>query len=568
MSVITATESRGGLAGYVNPNVSSALRSFAADYWPPHSADASTASSAAVTRVNVATAPRAIAASDSRTYRDDFYYRVHLIPTSIDLGNLVTAQSRTIDVWNAWPDLALSMTDLVITGGDGITVTGDATRPLTFAPLQQRTWDVAVTVDGPPVIAAEVSWVFTGQPSVVLTITGNRLTAWLISPDWGNAGITERLIWLTDVQEAVDGTQDRVVDRQAPRRQWDFDAIAAGRERRLIESTLYDWRARNWALPVWPEMSLLTAPLGAGATAIALDTTSLDFTVGGLVMLWSDPFHYELVEAQAVQAASITLAHPTAQTWGIGTRVYPCRTARLAETPRITRKNSDQLVTSLRFEAVEPCDWPAVAPVATYLGVPVLEDRIDEGTDPQASFDRQLVITDNDTGLVAVDDITGLAWPTQSHAWVLWGRQERAAHRSLLYWLQGRANALWLPSWTDDLVLLTTVASNVASLTVEWAGVTRYLAQRPGRRHLRIELLNGTVLYRTVTASAELDADTEQLSIDTPPGIAIAPSAVRQISWMLLATLASDTVEITHVNTSEGEALCSTSFAGVVAEEA
>jgi hypothetical protein len=97
--------------------------------------------------------------------------------------------------------------------------------------------------------------------------------------------------------------------------------------------------------------------------------------------------------------------------------------------------------------------------------------------------------------------------------------------------------------------------------------VTQFFANQPGRRHLRIELANGSVFYRRVTNSSVVDADTEQLAIDSALGVGVAPPQVRLISWLALVTLAGDTVEIEHVHDSEGIANCGVTFAGVPMEE-
>lgn len=566
MAVITAADSLAGLAGYVNASISSALRSFAVDYWPTHQADIGTGPSLTMTRVAAAAHARAIAAADARSYKDDYYYRIHLLPAQLDLGNLISAQVRTIEVWNAWLATAQTLTAVQATNAAGITVTGPAALPLTFAPLQSLLWSVTVSTAGSPVIDATLSWLFTGLAAVPATVTGNRLTAWMLPPDWGSP-ITESLIWLTDIQQALDGSEYREPVRDTPRRQWEFSAIAWQADRQILELALYDWTARNWVLPVWPDMQPLSAALPAGSLVVPVATTGLDVAVGSLVMLWGDTRTYEMAEVAAVSANSVTLATATVSSWPAQTRVYPCRISRLTDAPKLTRYNDELTTTVARFEAVEACTWPAVAPAATYLGLPVLEDRIVTTQHPDAADGRQLVDLDGDVGLVYVDDITGLAWPVQSHAWLLAGVAARSALRSLLYWLQGKGAALWVPSWTDDVTLLADLTASSIALQVARVGITRHGQLQPGRRHLRVELYSGAVYYRRVTAVSIVDAATEQLAIDSTLGVAIATGDIRQISWLMLCRQASDTVQIAHVNDLAGVATVASRFAGIGAEE-
>ena len=172
-----------------------------------------------------------------------------------------------------------------------------------------------------------------------------------------------------------------------------------------------------------------------------------------------------------------------------------------------------------------------------------------------------MVVIDGDVGLVEVDDFSGLVMGRQTHAWKLYGRAERAQHRSLLYWLQGRAQNVWLPTWTDDVELVEAISDTSQVMVVAWCGISSTLRQQAGRRHLRIQLVTGQVFYRRVDSSSEIDADREQLVISAALGIAIAPAQIAAICWMALSTLDSDRVEIAHINGVDGLAKVRTTFA-------
>jgi hypothetical protein len=555
--------------GYVNANVTLALRSVDTDWigWPTGQTDIGAAPATAMTHVVAAAHPRAINGALAQSYMDDYYYRVHLRPDALNLGQLSTAQQRSIEVWNAWPAKTLTLDEVQAANAEEIIVTAPAALPMTFAPLQSRNWQVSVAITGPSVIDATLSWLFASPADdVALEITGNRLTAWTILPDWAN-GMTETLLWLNDVGEAVAGDQARTPLRGEPRRQIEASYIAYDGDRQLAESLLYGSAARNYVVPIWWDDDVLSSALGAGADSISLTTANRDYAVGAQVLLWRSATNYELVEVSEIADNAITLAHPTINAWPRGTRVWPCRQAALTDTPQIKRQSDWLAGIPIRFEARETCDWTAIAPTTTYQGHPVLEMRPDESDDLSASFARKLNVLDNQISFPVTDDVSGLAWPVQSHPVFRFSRDENAALRSLLYWLGGRASALWVPSWQNDVTLTTLVASNATTLTVRWCGITRYLVGLPGRKHLRIELRDGTVLYRAVTDAQEAGQVSESLSIDSAPGVAIDPAAVRVISWMALCTLASDSVEIQHETDDDGTNTCALAFAGVPAEE-
>lgn len=554
--------------GYVNANVTRALRSVNAAWigWPVGQWDIGVAGTGyTLTRVVAAAHPRALNGQYSRSYMDDYYYRVHVRPQLLALGNLSTAQQRSVEVWNAYPDQTLTLSDTDLSGGSGIEVTAPGALPMTFTPLRSAVWQVGVGLKGPSRVNATLTWLFGGSDDVTLLITGQRVTAWTVLPDWAD-GITETLAWSTDAPQAVNGAQQRTPLRAAPRRQWEFPVIAYGQDRQIAESLLYDASARVFALPVWTDVQWLGSALAAGAPTIAADTDGLDFAVGSQAMLWQSALAYELVEISAIASGLLTLAYPTVDAWPAGTRLYPCRLAALTDWPSLTRNSSRLIQTPMKFEAREQCDWPSVAPTAMYKGYPVLETHIEETDDPSGQYARATTPIDNDIGLPDADDVSGLAWMSQSHAWLLHGRAVRAAHRSLLYWLDGRVQALWVPSWNEDLTLAGPLYAAATSMDIVRCGVAFFLHQQPGRRNLRIELTDGTVFYRGITGATE-GATTEEVSLDSALGVDVQPDQVRTISWMMLATQASDSVEIDHLTDSVGIARCATSFAGIPAEE-
>lgn len=243
----------------------------------------------------------------------------------------------------------------------------------------------------------------------------------------------------------------------------------------------------------------------------------------------------------------------------------------MTDTPELRRLTDRLVYGQLRFEASEPCDWPAQLPSTRYRGFPVLEYRGDESRDPSVGLARRFDRLDGEVGTVHADDLSGLAWTSQTHAWRLVGRAERARLRSLLYGLQGRAEALWLPTWADDLEVIETIGASAVTLTVAACGIARSLRQQAGRRHLRIELLDGTVFHRAVEAASEVMLPNgelqERVRIDTALGLVVRPERIRMVCWMALVTLAGDTVELRHHADSEGVLDCAVSFAGIPAEE-
>jgi hypothetical protein len=231
--------------------------------------------------------------------------------------------------------------------------------------------------------------------------------------------------------------------------------------------------------------------------------------------------------------------------WPAQTKLYPAREAFLDSYPKLKRDNADFSTASPSFLIIEPCDWAAATGLATYRSAPVLENSPAEGS-LEMTHARNTVMIDCDTGVVQIDDPAQLGMPTSTHDWFMQGRANRAAFRSLLYMLKGRQGEIWIPTYQHDLKIAAAVAAGQSYIDVELTGYALYLLGQVNRQDIRIELYNGTILYRRITAAAGLDANTERLTLDTDIGPAVAMTDVRRISYMALCRLNSDAIEIQH----------------------
>lgn len=487
-------------------------------------------------------------------FGDDFFDRIHVEPQVLNLGNVSSVQQRAVRVWNSYRARALTLIEAALSGGEGIVLTAPGATPLPFAPMSERTWQIAVGTDGPPVISATLSFRFDGFNGIPVVIAGQRIVAWAFAPDWSR-GVLERLAWKTDILTSPTQVEQRRGLRSAPRRSFEASMIVDGRERVLLDLAVFGWGGRTWALPIWPDVQWLSTEHALGVRVIACDPRHRDFRVDGLVQLrGKTAFDVEVAEVEAIGGASITLRHPTTKPWPRGTRLYPVRTARLAEPPRITRLTDQAASVSARFDVVEACDWPIVTDAPMYRGYPVLAQRPAETESLSSGWQRPLLTLDNEFGRAFVLDPADWAAPTQAHQWRMHGRVERAAVRSWLYALRGRQHAIWRPTHADDLILVANVSGTATALDVASVGLARFAGLRPGRRDLRIELRGGQAFHRRITAAVALDDDIERLTIDAALGVDMRPRDVQRISFLVLSRGDSDEAEIEHHTDSDGAA--------------
>ena len=387
---------------------------------------------------------------------------------------------------------------------------------------------------------------------------------WPLVPDWSQP-VIETLAWLTDVMQASRSasSQHRML-RATPRRGFAWRSLAEGQDRRVADLLLADRGGSTWWVPVWPDVQVLDNAIPAFAIDLPCRTAGFDFTAPGHALLWRSPREWSVVEVQTIEIDGLMLAEPSVSAWPVGTLLLPLRAGRIGEAPE-EQALTDELGArnSVAAAVIEPCDWPAAMPTATtYRTFPVLEWRPEESEPPSSSAPRTLGIVDNETAQPVVVDMIERALRAQGHTWQLQGRDTQAAWRSLLYALAGRANPVWVPSWTADLRVVAAISALTTFITVEWTGYTLFGRQQAGLRDVRIELWNGTAFCRRITASVQ-GAETETLQLDAALGQAVAVADIRQVCWLRLCTLASDTVEIRHLTDADGVAQCRLAFSEV-----
>lgn len=492
---------------------------------------------------------------------DDWYFRIHITPGLLALGNVVANENFIVGVWNAWLDRTQTLDSIGELNTAGLLLIGQPAPPLIFTRNQERLYTLEIGTVGDPTINAIYTFNFHDAESPVLLVTGSRITAWALTPDW-QIPVREKLAWKTDVLRAWSGKEQRRALRISPRRHVGFSTPMVKLEKQYVENQLFEWGALAWALPMWWDGQRLTAQANPGDVTIPADTVNRDFRFGGLGMVLTDAGHYEVLQITSFTSSLLTLTRPVIATWRAGSRLYPVRAARLLATTRIVRSHGSYATVQPEFQITEPCDWPSASGLPMYRGSPVLEDSPDTDQTAEGGYDRDTYMIDPQTGAISVIDTALVGFPLSGHNWYLKGRTAHENFRRLLYLLKGQQGEIWVPSYEMDLTLVADAAPGDTNLHCATSGFTQFGGSL-NRKDMRVELVNGTVYYKRIVGSAVDTPTTELIGIDTSFGVTVKAASVRRISFMVLSRLASDEITIEHVTRLDGIALSSTPFRGV-----
>jgi hypothetical protein len=470
----------------------------------------------------------------------DFYNRIHVTPTRIDLGNVISTVQREISVWNAF--FVSRVLNLITSAGDeGLSIDDPVGQPFAYGPLQEVIYTVTASTAGPPTIAASYTFDF-DVVDLTVEITGVRVVAWIWEANWIEPPL-EKLEWNTDIIQGDDGSEQRRQLRQYPRIWWEFTYDVADSQRRLFENILYAWGARVWALPIWSDIHHLETEVLAAATVIPVPTAGTDYHVNGLGILIGPDGLYESFEVETVNAESVEIQRPLVNTWGAGTRVYPARGARLQDPRGFGRMHRNYVRGVARFKTEEEIAGTALTETS-YRGYPVMTIEPNWRDAPEIDYQRKLAMRAFGTGKDETEDEAELALPLHAWRWTCLTREDVTIFRQWLYARRGRQKAIWVPTSADDLKLVSVVAPSDTHMVFEACGLVHFAAGDVHRRDIRILLTDGRVFYRRLSDFITVSDELERATINAIFNEEVRPEDVESISWMHLLRMDTDSIEI------------------------
>ncbi len=544
MPTISGFIPRQPVSGYNRTYLSVDLDSYGADWlsslagWgtPP-----SPGAGGLVTHWPVSVASRAVSGAVARSYVDDFYHRVHINPVELDIGNLLSVQTRDVSIWNAhFTSKALS--SIAESDTAGLEESG-VVAPTTFGALEERTLSVTVTTNGPATIDALYTFAFP-EESPTLQVTGRRVVVFGHPPDW-TKGVVEGYEWATDVIESYGGIEQRIGLRAAPRRKLSYSFTTfSENERASLAAALYGWQARVFAVPVWTDAQTLASGLAAGSTSVACVTDGYEFAATGLAVLWAGYNNHEALEVASVGAGTLTFASPTIKNWPAGTQLLPVRLGRLPERIKSTREMAFYMTQQAAFTFNDHPGWPAVDAGDTYLGYRVHDLNARFVNDITIDYMRSVAMLDYKTAHQWVKDKSGFETEIAKWNWILRNRPEIVSFRSWLAARAGRRVPFWTETQGADMKVVATIGASDSSIQIENIGYQRYINGRADRRHIAIRTTSGAAYYRQITGATEIDSTVEALAIDTALGVTIAPAEIESVRFLRLSRLESDNIEI------------------------
>lgn len=476
-------------------------------------------------------------------YAAIFYNRIFVIPNPLDLGNLVSDKSGSINVFNGFFS-PKTLEDIVETNVQGLTLNGPS-LPTIFAPLQEIEYIVDAEVSsGPPTIDASYFYDFAGTANdLTVAVIGARVLA---LPYLFQAGLLERLNWKTEVITSNDGSEQRLKLRNAPRQEFDFDIAIPNGQVAELDSLLYGWRGNFFGLPISSECRLSIGPTSGSSPNIDVNTEFGDFRIGGLAIIYNSPTDFELVNILSFTTNQIIATADLTKVFPAGSLVMPVQVARLLSNPT-RRTNGHRQRLSARFQVTENIVLPTSAAPDQYKGFDVyLDEPLTIGPFINDTYNTRVDLVDFETG--SFDTFSPwLKTKTQRTFGVQFDNLEDVWNfRLWTHRREGKLRPFWMPTFEANFTLITTGSLDVELLVTD-EGQKGLSA---GRNDLAVRTDTGWA-FREIISIVQSGNDL-LVTLDTTLGF--DASTVEYISFMGRKRLSSDRIEINWQGNNTGNA--------------
>lgn len=486
----------------------------------------------------------------------EWFEKCHVFPGELALGNILTTQIRTLELFNAFrrPPQPVEWTVFVNNVGPGVAITNLPSLPFTIASRASFIANVQVLTAGPPAISGTLDFTFGAPTSQTfeVAVTGNRITVFQFRPQ---TPITEKLGFKTDIIRPDDGSEQRIKLREAPRQTISFKVrVDDGRSRDAINAILFDWQARVFGVPIWWESRDLGAPMAINDTLVIVDTTNADFRADGLVMIFDDNLNQEVLEILSFTSSDITLKTGVGQAFdAVNTVVLPVRTAYTKPQLNNTRFAVGPSDFALEFETLDNIDLADASAFSSFQGVgqsvakPVLDGlNFMTGATVAEGNRRRTVILDHQTGPKIQFSPWAKGKPLFQFGFEAKSQAETWDWRLLAHFLAGSRLAFYIPTGRTDFKPLIDIGSGGSNIDFPNYGFTDFVGSVTPRSDLRVLRLDGTQSFHEITGSSVVSSDVERLTVS--PGIvpALPVAEVDRIDIMTLSRIMDDTMTFEH----------------------
>lgn len=542
---------------------------------------ASTAAEAAGTPSTAAAIAGQIAYSDAAGFGQDWYEKIHILPRrKIDFGNIITLIERDYQIHSAFREDTVSLSAITNNASPGLNFP-NLTVPSAVYPMETLVdptsisneagggigtvtpvggsyvfeaivqLKVQATQDGLPIFDTNVVFEFAAPANdVEVLVKGQRL---VLLPQEYESPVVEVLAWLTDIIDSIDGNEQRIALRKQPRQIFEVTYLLDGNDRQRMQALLFDWMDNVFGFPLWHERVFLTSDASVGALSYSVSgADQVDFRTGGLAVVFTNSYTYDVIEIDSFTATTITSTSASLNAYPVGTKIMPLRTVRIRNAVGGKKYLNNLEEFRIQFEVTDN-DTGAVTPSTTpgfwssYNSRVMFDDRNMVFSDSVPhQYSRRVYRIDNQTGKVEQSSPWDRNKRGFEKGFFLRNRADLLLFRKLLSSLRGRQKAFYLPTFSEDLTVVTNLSSGGTTMQVSATEYVRLVRNRLPMSIFKITFTDNTSLVRTITSSSTVSSTVESLTLNTTWPANRTVAEISRVEFYELVRFDSDEIKLTH----------------------
>ena len=481
--------------------------------------------------------------------------------SDVNLGLIVSDTTAELQVYNSYlVEQKLVKVDLV--NLEGISV-AEATGkpPVNLAPLRTKKIILAVSLYGSTKIDGKAILRFENGQIITINIKGTRGLIWNIEPNWDEP-LRERFAYKTDVIVSYNKNEQRRGFMSQPRRSFSHMATPSYALLSTMRNVLYAMHNKPILCPIWWQPMRLRETFVRGATRLkCVDLSGVDtLQTGAMLLLWNNPFDYELAVISSVEGNDILLQTSLSRTFYATAVCYPSVDIRLD--PTVTSTNMTSAVSFMDISADIIGKMNDIGKLSgnddsleRLNGVEVLTKRPNWSEEMVERNQSDVTIIDYGFGSKAWFNRGVSSMVSRELTFTSRTRAETAWWRRFIQRQKGQLKSFYVPSDTKDLIVTNDILSTInnqvpvpKAVVVEDHRVSAMLKNASNRNFLRIRA-KGKSYFFTIDRIEKL-GENARIHVKEEIPITIPKEDITSACFVQRMRLASDDIEIEHVTST------------------
>jgi hypothetical protein len=479
----------------------------------------------------------------------DFYDHIWVVPVEISLLNPQIGQPQSFQIWNAYLSYSgNTLTSIGVTGGSTLGL--NFTSPLAFTRLEYL--DATVTIENASIVNIDALFTFTFAEGVGYFTLLASLISVLVIPS--EAPINEVWNWKTNVFVGIDNTEQRVGLRLVPYRTMKQTMIALtdADVRNQMFQSLYDFNG-SVLIPYWQYSATISAANVIGDITLSFNPAYTDIRVGEYVLLSNPAYTQQQIAIVAtITTGGCTLTSALEIPLPVNSTICPALTSAVADKWSLARYAVNSVakleINTTTMQGRSTLSRPnSTATITIYATLPVLDFGRPtlEGETQSVQFETHV-----DSQNYNVGNITNINnWLYTETIYSVSYLIHRVTNTNDMDWWRafgtsiiGSLKPFLLPTWRDDLVIVSTVIDATNTFVV--SGTDYYYMWQAGtNRHLMLQTTAGITYVTVASVAMNTSGDTVlTLSVALPSGY----NVISTVSLLAIVRLADDKFSFTH----------------------